>query len=568
MMKLRIALAGELPSDPQIFSRIDLLLGQISGYLCRENTKTTMQLLVSPSYSGKTWITWNETRDFPMCTYNLQADDAYVEQCAQLHREEGALRSLLGENMCDSADVLLAVWNEDVTELSGATWEFLRIAYDKKAPCIWISSKSKNVYCLWDSYYKEYSPAYLDAVCEPLPEEEIQPSPIEPEGKILSFWEKLRVRYLKKHKANISIHPSESDCMLDADFRLEKEASEGEKVRGVLLEKWNQFDAAAIELNSRFQAMIYQRSILPFMATLFLAVGFYAGSVLGKPLSGLIILIVKDAETAQAIAENITVAAGLLAGVGFLIHGMLNLYVYRLSKSQTIYHWQSDFVKNRYMAELLRVLIHFKPYGVELDLRKLCGDDRKIYNAVKHLADEEEPLKQEVNQQKVGYLLQHIKELLEDQISYHEFSVKRYQSIVASLETWWKRIFYIGFIMVIGRGILQFMLAVSPLENAYGFELNSIASSFLNMLALLLPAWAGYFSTKVQQNNFRYNLNNHQNMLRKLRKMQERVERLADQEPIPMEVFQIMAGELAEVMLVEDTSEWKHQYMNSVVKPL
>lgn len=567
-MKLRVALAGDLPSDPRIFSRIDLLLGQVSGYLCRRNTHTDLQLLVSPSYSGSEWMTWNETRGFPMCTCNMSADSAYAEQCAQIYREEVSVRNLLGETVCDRADVLLAVWNEDATELSGATWELLRIAYDRKAPCIWISSKSNKIYCLWDSYYKEYTPGYLDAVCEPLPEEDIQPSPIEPTGRILSFWEKLRMRYLRKHRANISVHPSESDRIMDKDFRLEEEAAAGEKIRSALLEKLNQFDAAAIEWNSRFQAMIYQRSILPFVATIFLAVGFYAVNVLGKPLVGLVTLLVKDAEAAQRISGNITMAAGLTAGVGFLVHGMLNLYVYRLSKSSAVYKWQKEFVGNRNMTELLRVLVHFRPYGVALDLRRLCGDDRKLYIAVQHLADDEEPPCQEVNQQNVGYLLQHVKELLEDQISYHEFSVQRYQSIVASLEKWWKRIFYIGFVTVIGRGVLQFILAISPLENAYGFEVNSIMSSFLNMLALLLPAWAGYFSTKVQQNNFRYNLNNHQNMILKLRQMQERVDRLAGQEPVSMEVFRIMANELAETMLVEDTFEWKHQYMNSSVKPL
>ena len=99
-------------------------------------------------------------------------------------------------------------------------------------------------------------------------------------------------------------------------------------------------------------------------------------------------------------------------------------------------------------------------------------------------------------------------------------------------------------------------------------DMDSIVPSFLNMLALLLPAWAGYFSTKAQQNNYSYNLKNHENMLVKLGAMRERVTRALEQEELPMEMFDILIKEFAELMLVEDTIGWQNQYMNLSVKPL
>jgi hypothetical protein len=42
--------------------------------------------------------------------------------------------------MCSRADIAIAVWNEDPSELAGATWEFFKDAYERKLPCIWISS--------------------------------------------------------------------------------------------------------------------------------------------------------------------------------------------------------------------------------------------------------------------------------------------------------------------------------------------------------------------------------------------------------------------------------------------
>lgn len=554
-MKIRIGLAGDLPQDSSIFSELDLLVGQITGYLCQDGTEAGVEMLVSPSYTGKAWMEWNKNHSFSVCTYNMRGSLEYIEQCDRTVSKDTPLRNLIGEELCNRADVLLVVWSEDVTELSGATWELLRMAYEGQVPCIWFSTKSRQTYCLFESYYKKYSSVYLNEMLEPLYGEEMQPTELDNrKDRWFLFWERRRSNYLKKYKADNAVHANEEDYLLKQDFKMEADITGGEAVRDILIHKFEQFDSAAIVLNSRFQTMIYQRSVLPFIATIFLAVGFYAESVIGKPLS--------------AALPDFTIIGtilSLIAGIGFLIHAGFNLYVYRLSKSRRVDAWRKDFANDRYVAEILRVLIHFLPYGVEVNLRKLCGKNQKLYTMIKHLTDDAEPVKQNVDRRTVSYVLQHMKEMLADQIAYHEASIKRYKAIVDSLEKWWRRIFYIGFWMVVGRGVLQFVLVILSI---YGIKSDTPVSSFLNMLALLLPAWAGYFLTKAQQNNFRYNLNNHERMLQRLQIIQERVVNSIEQEEIPMEVLNIMIEELAELMLVDDTSEWQQQYMSSTIKLL
>lgn len=171
---------------------------------------------------------------------------------------------------------------------------------------------------------------------EPLQSEELCPAVLEDKkGRLIAFWEQRRIKYLKKHKADNAIYPSEEDHLLKQDYSMENGMSAGEAVRQVLLDKFMQFDAAAIELNSRFQTMLYQRSVLPFIATIFLAIGFYVETLLGKTVSG----------TIPQIAAGITLLTGLLAGIGFLIHGCLNLYAYRMSRSASIYRWQRDCIR-------------------------------------------------------------------------------------------------------------------------------------------------------------------------------------------------------------------------------
>ena len=164
--------------------------------------------------------------------------------------------------------------------------------------------------------------------------------------------------------------------------------------------------------------------------------------------------------------------------------------------------------------------------------------------------------------------------MLDDQIAYHEASVSRYEKIVNHLDRWGKRITYLGLIIVIGRGALQFGLVVlKALQDVQNVEVMnstmiSISRSFLNMLALVLPALAGYFATKVQQNNFRYNLNNHKDMVVELNRIREKVTTALEQDEIPMEVVDIMINELTETMILRDSLEWQRQYMNSAIKPL
>lgn len=559
-MKVRIAMAGELPFDQHLFSQIDLLIGQISGYLCKNSSDQDIQILLSPSYTGGEWMNWNKNHVFTLCFYQMQDEVSPVESGVQVIRKDTRLRNLLGEAMCDKADAFIVTWNENVTELSGATWELMRIAYDRKTPCIWISTNTQNIYCLWDSYYKKYSPQYLETFSEPLPNEELMPMEAKWQNEhMLSFWEKQRMHYLKKYKADTAVHPIEEDCLMRQDFKMEKDAAEGEPIRQILLNKFQQFDTVAITWNSRFQAMIYQRSILPFIATIFLAVGFYAETLIGKTLPRVF----------PDFGKGIGTIASALAGVGFLIHGLLNFYVYRLSKNKHIEQWQKEFLYDRNIAELLRVLIHFLPYGVELNLRKLCAKDRKMYMSLKHLTDDAEPKEQSLNHKKIRYILQHINELLEEQMAYHKVSIGRYKNIVESLEKWGRIIFYIGFAVVLGRGCLQFVLAIFHITIGNDkMNWNNIVSSFMNMIALLIPAWAGYFSAKVQHNNFRYNLENHQNMLARLGTMHERTTNAMKQEDISFEIIEIMIEELAETMLLEDTLGWQQRYMGTTVKPL
>lgn len=108
-MKVRIAIAGYLPTDQHLFGKIDLLLGQLTGYLCRNSANADIQMLMIPSYMDGQWMNQNQPHGFPVSTYLMQEESASVEEGVQIIRMDTSLCSLLGEAMCDKADVLVIV---------------------------------------------------------------------------------------------------------------------------------------------------------------------------------------------------------------------------------------------------------------------------------------------------------------------------------------------------------------------------------------------------------------------------------------------------------------------------
>ena len=552
-MKIRIAAVGLLPEEEEIWKKLDEMTEQVVTRLRGKLESVELQLLVSPSYTGENWFRWCKRHPFEIVGY-VTRDMRYSVEAWNCMTYETAVTRMLGEDICNKVDVIFSAWDEDAGEMNGAAWEFMEMAYQKNIPCIWISTKSHKTYCLWESYYLDYLPSYLEEVMVPLDEGRFEATKTLGKKTFgMRFWEGCRGRFLKKHRAEHRVYASVEDRMLNDDFILED--PDGEAIRKNFIRKFREFDEAAIEQSGRFLTMLYQRSVLPFIATILLALAFYSEALIGK---GVPMLLPGWKGGAEHFSKY-------LAGFCFLFYACLNFYVYYLSKSQKIINWQADFIKNRYVAEILRVIVHFLPYGTTVDLRRLCPDDKVLCSQIMHASDDVEPKRKNVTRQTASDILGHVREMIQDQMAYQESSFKRYASVVESLEHWGRFILNVATVLVMGRGLLQFLLIMLPTENA---NASSLMRSALNMLAMVIPAWASYFSLKVSQNNYRFNYNNHRTMLEKLEKELKKTQRLLDQQDMSLEVTSKIAVELADLMLKDDTAAWKFQYRNSTLKPL
>lgn len=552
-----VALAGRLPEDPALSRLPDEYPDLIRSCLPPEDGGDELRFAVSPPYTGEGWRDWLLQKDAPVCGYTDASETGWSDVFRQQIRIEDPLRETLGEMLCDRCDLLLAVWNEDVREMDGATWELLRIALRKHMPILWISSRTGKAYWPERTVFEPYRPEKLRELCGICSDVRTEPEPCaKKQFPLLFIGRSFYKLYLRRYKASSKAIAAEEDLLLKDDYRLTGRFAASEPVRRSLLSKFNRFDRAAIELNERYHSALYWRSVLPLITTLIVAVGFYSTTVLGG-LFGL----------------DPTVW-GIIAGFGFLFHGLLNLYVFLLSKSKSVREDQAGMIRCRRTAEMLRVLIHFVPFGIRPDLRRMCGGDRQLCASLDRIVCEADADTAVITRENRVEAFRHLDRMLSDQIAYHRISADRYSRLADHLDRWSHAVFYLGFCVIILRALLQFLMSVPgfplpalPLSN--GVTPRSFISNFANMTALLMPAWFSYFATKLTLCNFRFNRDNHQRMIGLLEEERRNAALLTESiDDVPAEALQAIGEDLADIMLVKDMSMWSTQYSNTRIDHL
>ena len=540
----RIAMAGVCPANTQFQQTLRDLLTQIIRSVQASHKNADIFFVESPYYTDPSMIDLIRETGFPVKSITSPAlDIPGSDQMLCLHTNHP---DFIGENLCADVDMVIAAWDESPDAMDGAILDLLRMARRRKLPCIWVSERTGKVFWPEETLFMPFSEDKLDRYLQTAAVPVLDPASHDYGKKIpfLGIGMRLQSVFLKKYKAAASkVNPVE-DYMLRPDYRLPDAYRNKEPLRKRIIEQFSIFDQAAIALNNKYQAVVYWQAILPFIITCFLAVGFYTETIFG----------------AMSIQSTLL---KVLAGIGFLMNAYLNLYKYRLDRSKTVRHWRTTFAEYRGTAELLRVLAHFIPFGLSLDLLYLCGDDPAVYRTVREIISDTEPGRTEVGQNTAKEILLHLKEMVDDQLSYHKVSEQRYAGVVRSLSKWSQYAFFVGFIFVFLRAVFNFVTILHPVSSAaLGYTtIRTFSSTFANMLAMLLPAWAAYFSSKLSQCNYRYNLDNHRHMIKALEQIREQIHVVEESfTDVPLEYVGALGNSVAQLMLSEDTSMWMRLY--------
>jgi len=320
----------------------------------------------------------------------------------------------------------------------------------------------------------------------------------------------LYARYMKKNKVKLDNLSYVKDNIMGLEYIVNGLGKTAEESRKKLLGIFYEFDQLAIKYADKYRASIYLRAVIPLFITFLLATGFYLETLLSPwPIT---------------IPGTTLSLWSILAGLGFFAHALMNLYIYRLSENRIVQSWHRNFIENRFIAEGLRLAIHFIPFGIPVNFfihrNQYTSENNENKQAVLRLKwmlkDIGLPATQH-NDQISSECLNSLEELVNDQVIYHKNSANRFVNIFHKIKKYGKIGFYIGFLFILFRGGLQLYLSFFKLQQKFlGQDLQPMIKSFTNMLALLFPAWASYFSSKLTLCNFENLYNNDLKMLQEL----------------------------------------------------
>jgi hypothetical protein len=297
------------------------------------------------------------------------------------------------------------------------------------------------------------------------------------------LWGKFYNRFINKYRAQVKQLPFEEDALMNpAQSGQEEDMSVPNQKK--LAEQFNLFDGIALQFAKKYRESIYFRSILPLFLTIAISVGFYIETLFG--------ILYKF----QGGLQHFWM---FVAGIGFLLHALINVYGEYIYRCKDIQDRHSIFLSSRYLAEYMRVAVHFLPFGIPLPADFAKNKDISVQ--VRHIFRSLEPASHTYSQSSAQNVIKHSLLLLNDQLAYHTNTRSRLDLVVKALDKSSKVMLWVGFGFVFFRGLLQFAMPflanIPVLQVEYnGIKWINFIRSFTNMLALVLPAFAGYFSLK------------------------------------------------------------------------
>ena len=543
---LTMAMIGHLPQETADARH---LLDVLEDSFHQALGDTQTRWLLSPAYSDAAWLALAKQRGAQCQIVRRESDAAWADAGDCQVVTHARLRSYEGDWLLANADVLFIVYGEQAGEMDGAVWEMLCRAHNEHIPCVWLSSLTGKAYWPMESYYE---PFQKDDFVRLLARMYARNAPAEDENEslaarlMLRWGGALQRRFLAKHT------PSTGERYEPRDVLIERPAQQQQgEMQRQLAALFQTHDRDAIDYGEKYRAVMYWRAVLPTIATVCLAIGIYVSDIpaIIRTIAGWLGLGV--GATAEGVFAALDAPLHALSGIGFLVNGFILLYAYRMSQASTLERWHQRYVNSRQAAEVYRILAHYAPYGIGIDLRRILSGNAQVLSTVRGEVRRIAPEHVTLDDALLDEVLRHTGEMLEDQSAYHEKSVRRYEAVTSALVRRASVLKQLGFFWLLVRAVTQFFIGMGVIGQ--GNKTGTIA----NMIAMVLPAVATYFSAKNEQCKYEFHLENHRMMKKNIDGARVRIEEIRESAGTPsVELVASVAQTISELMIVDDTSNW------------
>lgn len=543
-----MAVIGKLPADSE---NVLKLINTVDS--CIENAfgcPVNVEWILSPGFSDTEWLRLAKGLGVDCHIIRRESDTSWADHVKTQTVISTRLRSCEKQWISANADVVFAVWNEQVGEMDGAVFEMLEMARGEHLPCAWISSDTGKSYLQTDNYYEKFHPGFLaDAIRHMYVIEPPAGTPDENRYKLLfKLGASLQARFFRKHmpkpqNAESSQEASDKDVHYDAET-------------ASLCELFQKYDRDAIRCGDKYNAIMYYRAILPAISTVCLAIGFYAADLVG---------IIRT--VAGWLPESLIPAAGRLAawipstgletvlhwlsGIGFLMNATMLYYTYKMSEDSVLKYWHSRYVNSRMLAESYRVLMHFQPYGVSVDIKKICGKNTYVLAILRDELRQIGMYDHVIDPKCTNDMFESVDAMLKEQSLYHEKCILRYEKVSGFVLHRASVLKKVSLFTLVIRGLMQFMIGIGI------FGQNDKTGTIANIFAMLIPNYAAYHVSKNEQCRYSFHFENHKRIKNTIDVFRQRLNDFCQSVGTPsVEMLYSVAENLSGQMIVEDTSSW------------
>lgn len=486
-------------------------------------------------------------------SYQTNLADMQADAVIGLDMKKNSLSypNAVAEYVVNKSDTVFLLWDGKQNFQEGILWSVLQFCRQKNIPYYLINTeKLDEVSFSSDSYYVPYRIEKVAAYVQKLYDHK-ETTQIDKPVPLMNLWIKLHDRFIRKYKLKAKNIPYVEDKLLSTSYFAENDPRAHN--HAMLAEYFAYYDKKAIEASSLYRASIYFRSILPMLTTIFIAIGFYAETVMtfifGEP---------------QFFGMGLWV---IVAGIGFLIHGLLNRYASKIAENPRVERLRKDFLEARFIAEYLRIAIHSEAYGIQISNAWMENNlvAPSVLARLHHIIRQQKPVSFVQNSEATKEAIANFEALIADQKVYHENCINRYELITKKLQKMATAFYIAGFAIVVGRGFLQFGVRMSASfmdfsARIHGKTIEDFIKSFANMLALVMPAWASYYSSKLNMNGYEWLLKNSRQMKTGFEEIHTKLDGFKQQKSS----YQIISDVASDIMMLtqEDYISW-YQRMES-----
>ena len=547
-----MAVAGLLPENTDALTKLiedmDRCVSEALGGLIR------MEWLVSPSFSDVKWLTLARNRGIDCHVACKDTDSAWTGA--------GKTRTVISTKLWDfeeqwmtaNADVMLVVWDEQSGDMDGAVFDLINRAHSERMPCVWLSASTGHAYWPMENYYEPFDPQGLTDLLrrmyapEPLPSGDAENE--DRYKQLFKLGVLLQNRFFRKHTPK-----EERDRPADGAPHEEDKKPESKAGRQ-MWELFRRYDREAIRCGDKYNALMYYRAVLPAVSAVCLAVGFYGADLAGfvRTIAGWFpasLFPAMGRVAAWVPPVWLDTSLHWLSGIGFLCNALLLYFTYKVSEASIVKYWHTRYVNSRLIAEIYRVFLHFQPYGICVDIKRICGRNPHILAAVREQLRRIGLSSCVIDQRNTNKLLDGVEAMLRDQASYHERSIHRYEAITNSLLKRAAALKGVSLFVLVTRGIMQFFIGIGVLGR------NDKTGSMANMIAMLMPAYATYHASKNDQCKYSFHLENHRRMKKSIDDALQRLREIRQSVECPsVEMLVSISETLTDLMILDDTANW------------